>query len=55
MMQAENIFKCFKIDTLIINRVCYKLGQLQYLVISESATLGPTLLQFPLVRAPKSK
>ena len=31
-MQADNIFKCFKIDTLIINRVFYKLGQLQYLV-----------------------
>ena len=32
MMQAENIFTCFKIDTLIINRVYYKVGQLQYLV-----------------------
>ena len=31
-MQAENIFTCLKIDTLIINRVYYKLGQLQYLV-----------------------
>ena len=25
-------FTCFKIDTLIINRVYYKVGQLQYLV-----------------------
>jgi len=33
MMQAENICTCFKIDTLIIiNRVYYKVGQLQYLV-----------------------
>ena len=31
MMQAENIFTCFKIDTLIINPVYYKVGQLQYL------------------------
>jgi len=32
MMQAENIFTCLKIDTLIINLVYYKVGQLQYLV-----------------------
>jgi len=32
MMQAENILTFFKIDTLIINRVYYKVGQLQYLV-----------------------
>jgi len=32
MMQAENIFMCFKIDTRIINPVYNKVGQLQYLV-----------------------
>jgi len=32
MMQAEIIFTCFKIDTLISNRVYYIVGQLQYLV-----------------------
>ena len=32
-MQAENIFTCFKIDTLIINRVYYKVGQLQYYLV----------------------
>jgi len=32
MMQAENSFTCFKIDTVIINGVYYKVGELQYLV-----------------------
>ena len=32
MLQAENFFTCFKVDTLIIIRVYYKVGQLQYLV-----------------------
>ena len=29
---GKYFFMCFKIDTLIINRVYYKVGQLQYLV-----------------------
>jgi len=43
MTQAENIFACFKIDTLIINRVYYKYGQLQYLVRALKGKLQTTV------------